>query len=83
MKLLGFLVEATGIEPVSENPFTQLSPGGVYLLRFPSMHADKQAYTYGSYPVMTKAVASLCSRSPLIDALSQVAVVKGRTRSTN
>ena len=29
------LVEATGVEPVSENRFTQLSPGAVRRLKFP------------------------------------------------
>lgn len=30
-----YLVEATGVEPVSENRFTQLSPGAVRRLKFP------------------------------------------------
>ena len=30
-----FLVEAVGIEPTSENPLTQLSPGAGYLQNFP------------------------------------------------
>ncbi len=62
------MVEATGIEPVSENLFTQLSPGGVALLGFPSPNAERQAVGYGSRQVMTSAAASTRSRSPLIDA---------------
>ena len=30
-----YVVEAVGIEPTSENPLTQLSPGAGYLLYFP------------------------------------------------
>ena len=41
------------IETASENPFPQLSTSIVYLLRFPSENADKQAFSYGSlYSVM-------------------------------
>ncbi len=43
------MVEATGIEPVSENKSTQLSTSVVYLQKFPHTTADKQA--------------ALCSRS--------------------
>ena len=38
-----WVVEARGIEPLSENPSIQLSPGAAYLLRFPNAHADRQA----------------------------------------
>ena len=41
------LVEAAGVEPASENLSIQLSPGAVYLLRFPSRSADKQALPEG------------------------------------
>ena len=34
------LVEARGVEPLSENRFLQLSSSGVNLLGFPSLHAD-------------------------------------------
>ena len=37
------LVEATGIEPVSENPLTQLSSWTVCLLEFPITDAARQA----------------------------------------
>ena len=36
---LSFLVEMAVIETASENPFTQLSPGAVNLLRVPQKHA--------------------------------------------
>ncbi len=39
------LVEATGIEPVSENPFTQFSPGAVYLQS--SLPSSKQTKARG------------------------------------
>ncbi len=42
------LVEARGIEPLSESPFPQLSTSVVYLLRFPIRTADKQAELAGS-----------------------------------
>ena len=42
------MVEATRIELVSENRFLQLSTSVVYLLRFPSRSADKQAATIRS-----------------------------------
>ena len=41
-------MEARGIEPLSENPFLQLSTSVVYLLRFPIRAADKQAVRTGS-----------------------------------
>ena len=42
------LVEATGVEPVSENPLTQLSSWVVYLLEFPLTNADRQALDQSS-----------------------------------
>ena len=42
------LVEATGVEPVSENPLTQPSSWTVYLLEFPLTNADRQAFDQGS-----------------------------------
>jgi len=38
-----FMVEARGIEPLSENLFIQLSPDAVYRLDFPSPDAGRQA----------------------------------------
>ena len=38
-----YLVEMAVIETASENPFTQLSPGAVSLLKFPSHNAEGQA----------------------------------------
>jgi hypothetical protein len=42
------MVEARGIEPLSENHLSQLSPSAAYPLRFPSPDADGQASGYGS-----------------------------------
>lgn len=42
------LVEARGVEPLSENHLPQLSPSAVSLLGFPSHSADRQALCYGS-----------------------------------
>ena len=42
------MVEPRGIEPLSENPSSQLSPGAVYLLDLPRTSADKQALAFGS-----------------------------------
>ena len=38
-----FLVEAAGIEPASEKPLTELSPGAGHLLNFPGLTADARA----------------------------------------
>ena len=40
---LRVMVEARGIEPLSENPSIQLSPGAADLLSFPTARADGQA----------------------------------------
>lgn len=40
---LFFLVEAAGIEPASEKPLTELSPGAGHLLNFPGLAADARA----------------------------------------
>ena len=37
------LVEAAGIEPASEKPLTELSPGAGHLLNFPGLAADARA----------------------------------------
>ena len=41
-------MEATGVEPVSENTLTQPSSWVVYLLEFPLTSADRQALDQGS-----------------------------------
>ncbi len=52
----GFLlVEATGVEPVSENLFTQLSTSVVYRLTFPPYTADKQAVYFSNSPYISRA----------------------------
>jgi len=38
------VVEARGIEPLSENPSIQLSPGAADLLEFPTPRAERQAH---------------------------------------
>ena len=43
------LVEARGVEPLSENPSIWLSPGALCLLEFPSTTADIQAVILGSH----------------------------------
>lgn len=79
MRLVFYLVEPRGIEPLSENPSSQLSPSAVYLLKFPCANADKQAFAFGSlwYNESYKAIRS--GRSPLVDAISPPAVVRGMT----
>ena len=42
------LVEMTGVEPVSENPFIQLSPGAAELLNLPREIAVRRAKSRGS-----------------------------------
>ena len=41
------LVEMAVIETASENQFPRISTSVVYLLRFPSRSADRQAFLYG------------------------------------
>ncbi len=45
--MLNALVEARGVEPLSENLSTQVSPSAVYHLDFPQKAADKQAANLG------------------------------------
>jgi len=66
------LVEARGIEPLSESPFMQLSTSVFYLLRFPRSGADKRApqrsspYTSGrhGHAFGTFTTKSMPSRRP-------------------
>ena len=46
-----YLVEPTGIEPVSKNPLTQPSPWAVCYKNFPSPQANRHAYEESS-PLM-------------------------------
>ncbi len=78
---LWLLVEAAGIEPASESHLIQLSPSAAVLLGFPSRIADRQAMRYGSHYAVTESVATLRSRSPLIDASLPTAVLRGKTGS--
>ena len=48
MLLFYFLVEMRGIEPLSENPSTQLSSWTVCYLEFPSESANRHAIPSGS-----------------------------------
>ena len=54
---LFLMVEARGIEPLSENRFTETSPSAVYPLRFPHQAADKQAACLG-IPLCSKGARS-------------------------
>ena len=73
------LVEARGVEPLSENHLQQLSSSAVSLLGFPSHSAGRQAQCYGSLCVMTSGETPQCSRAPLIDAFIRGAVVPAKT----
>ncbi len=44
-----FLVETTGVEPVSENPPERLSPQTVCYLKFPLLSANRHAQNAGSH----------------------------------
>ena len=74
-----FLVEARGIEPLSENRSSQLSPGADNHLKFPLQVAGCQAKCIGSFKVMTGRETKPGSRSPLIDALIRTAVFSVKT----
>ena len=73
------LVEMTRVELVSENHLPELSTSIAYGLTFPLRRAHKQAQRISSLSVMTGAKASSCSRSPLIDAFIQAAVLPVKT----
>ena len=49
MGVLCFLVEARGVEPLSENLLIQLSPSAFRLLEFPLRHGGGQPYLAGSH----------------------------------
>ena len=52
------MVEMAVIETASENQFPRISTSVVYLLRFPSRNADKQAFLYGILQVMMNCKAT-------------------------
>ena len=75
-----FMVETTGIEPVSKNPFIRPSPWAVYLLKFPFAAADKQAAPQGIPFLLDRfkrepPMQVHCSN----DAQTKVAVILGGT----
>lgn len=43
------MVEARGVEPLSENLFTEISPGAADDLKFPLLSARRQAQRFGSF----------------------------------
>ena len=74
------LVEMMGIEPMSENPLTQLSPWAVCYLEFPVGGANKHVPRQSSPFLLDR----LKSERPMqvhrsFDAQSSVAVVRGGT----
>ena len=74
------LVEARGIEPLSENLLIQLSPSAFRLLEFPLMHGGGQPYLAGSHFMRD----GLNGERPvhvhrLHDAQSEVAILLGGT----
>lgn len=76
-------MEATGVEPVSENHLPQLSPSAANYLGFPSLTADRQAVSYGSLYCMTQVKTLLRSRSPLNHAPNKAAVLNVGTAAFN
>lgn len=73
------LVEARGIEPLSENHLPKLSTSVSNYLIFPLLTANWKAERIGSLSVMIKLKASLDSRAPLIDISIQVVVLPNET----
>ena len=74
-----FLVESGGVEPPSESPFTQTSPGAECCLKFPNQADSIQTALSGISLIQRRYGKSSRSRSPLVDALSEAAVLNGRT----
>ena len=75
-----YLVETTGIEPVSKNPFIRPSPWAVYLFKLPFVAADKQAAPQGIPFLLDRfkrepPMQVHCSN----DAQTKVAVILGGT----
>ena len=67
MIFVGFMVEATGVEPVSERSVICLSPSAVHVLKFPRRHAHEQAYLFGSFMNTPLAQSFARLRFPLYD----------------
>ena len=45
------MVEARGVEPLSENVSYKLSPGAVRLLKFPPKNGGEQPFSFGSFMI--------------------------------
>ena len=73
------MVEARGIEPLSENHLPKLSTSVSNYLTFPHLTANWKAERIGSLWVMIKWKASLDSRAPLIDISIQAVVLLNET----
>ena len=76
------MVEARGVEPLSENLLIQPSTSVVYLLEFPLCGADKQASLAGSFFMLDR----LKSKPPMqvhrsFDAQRRVAILSAGTGS--
>ena len=74
------MVEARGVEPLSENLLIQPSTSVVYLLEFPLCAADKQASPAGSFFLLDR----LKSKPPMqvhrsFDAQRGVAILSAGT----
>ena len=69
------VVEATRVELVSENRFLQLSTSVVYLFKFQTKAADKQAATVRSSNAIQRCEQAEESRSPLRYAAAQAVVL--------
>ena len=76
---LSLVVEARGIEPLSENHLPKLSTSVSNYLTFPHLTANWKAERIGSLWVMIKWKASLDSRAPLIDISIQAVVLLNET----
>jgi len=61
------MVEARGIEPLSENYLPKLSTSVSNYSYFPNSIANWKSMKFGSLKFMTKCKAKLDSRTPLID----------------
>ena len=76
------LVEARGIEPLSEDRITTLSPSAVHILNFPLRNAYARAFQFGSF-IVPAPPQSLGGPVPHInDAACQSRERFGATRGT-
>lgn len=73
------MVEATGVEPVSERALRKLSPGAVCQFSFPHPNGGRQPFGFGSFILHSTGKAYHACVHHKNDARSEAVVLFGRT----